>query len=136
MIKIQINFYLFEGIFPLSFPHLFLLQILQENGHCTAHRSRSRRRFLFSFLCSLLFSTTVKVRKYFPADSVVSGMLNIYSEMLGLIFTEIEKDKKNVWDSSVLEYSVTDKKTNELHGTLYLGIHSNFLLLIDWFFVC
>jgi thimet oligopeptidase len=58
-----------------------------------------------------------KIREYFPADVVVQGMFDVYSQLLGVHYTEV-KDAQ-VWSPDVKLYQINDNKDNRLIGYFY-----------------
>lgn len=48
-----------------------------------------------------------KIREYFPADTVVAGMFDVYSKMLGVTYHEVKGAK--VWAEGVKLYEVRNK---------------------------
>lgn len=58
-----------------------------------------------------------KIREYFPADVVVAGMFQVYSQLLGVTYVEV-KDAK-VWSSDVKLYEIRDTAKNERIGYFY-----------------
>jgi Zn-dependent oligopeptidase len=62
-----------------------------------------------------------ELAKYFPMNQVISGTMQIYQELLGLVFTELETDNK--WHQSVQLFQVNDKKTGTLMGHFYLDLY-------------
>jgi thimet oligopeptidase len=58
-----------------------------------------------------------KIREYFPADVVISGMFNVYSKLLGVRYTEITGTP--VWSPDVKLYRVNDNKDDRLIGYFY-----------------
>lgn len=60
------------------------------------------------------------VKEYFPFDKVISGMFQIYQNLLSLDF-EKQQDQ-NVWDPSVEVYTVKDRVTHEVLGSFYLDL--------------
>ena len=62
-----------------------------------------------------------EVKKYFPMEKVVNGVLEIYQTVLNLEFVEI-KDR-NVWYEDVQEYKVIDKVTGNVMGIFYLDLY-------------
>ena len=61
-----------------------------------------------------------EVRRYFPLDKVLSGMLEIYSSLFSLTFQRIETDQ--LWHPDVLLYSVQDTRSGKQFGWFYLDL--------------
>jgi len=61
-----------------------------------------------------------EVKKYFPVDTVIDGVLRVYQKVLDLEFEESKKP--NVWHEDVKEYKVTDRITGETLGVFYLDL--------------
>ena len=76
-----------------------------------------------------------ELKKYFPLETVVAGMLEIYQRLLGLTFTEIGKnlsidifylcdlDKPEVWHDEVSLHSVQDTRTGQTLGYFFMDLH-------------
>ena len=58
-----------------------------------------------------------KVREYFPADVVVQGMFDVYSQMLGVKYTEIAGAQ--VWSPDVKLYKIENAQDSRLIGYFY-----------------
>ena len=55
-----------------------------------------------------------KLKEYFPLDTVIDGMLEIYQTILGFTFTQVEN--AHVWHEEVTLWEVRDTKSKELAG--------------------
>ncbi len=62
-----------------------------------------------------------EVRQYFPADVVVSGMFQVYSQILGVTYKEVTGAK--VWADGVKLYEIHDAKTDRLVGYFYTDFY-------------
>ncbi|XP_002158573.3 thimet oligopeptidase isoform X1 [Hydra vulgaris] len=61
-----------------------------------------------------------KLKEYFPLNAVITGVLDIYQELLSVTFNEIVDAQ--TWHSDVSLYSVTDVATNKRMGYFYLDL--------------
>jgi thimet oligopeptidase len=61
------------------------------------------------------------VKQYFPLQTVTQGLLDIYQELLGLKFVEVEKPL--TWQSEVRLFDVFDAVGNGFVGQFYLDLH-------------
>ncbi|MFW9839742.1 MAG: M3 family metallopeptidase [Candidatus Thorarchaeota archaeon] len=61
-----------------------------------------------------------EVKKYFPADSVIEGVLRIYQKVLDLDFEE--SSDTNSWHEDVREFKVIDKTNGKTLGVFYLDL--------------
>ncbi|KAK2178816.1 hypothetical protein NP493_527g00000 [Ridgeia piscesae] len=62
-----------------------------------------------------------RLKEYFPLNTVTTGLLAIYQELLGLKFEEIS-DAPKCWHNGVSLYRVIDVKSNDLLGYFYLDL--------------
>ena len=62
-----------------------------------------------------------EIKKYFPMERVVDGVLQVYQAVLDLEFIEIESP--NVWSSDVRGFKVIDKFSEEAKGVFYLDLY-------------
>jgi Zn-dependent oligopeptidase len=62
-----------------------------------------------------------EVKKYFPADIAINGILEVYQTVLGLDFKKPEKT--DTWHDDVQEYHVYDRETGEFMGIFYLDLY-------------
>mmetsp|Transcript_67432 Transcript_67432/g.152615 ORF Transcript_67432/g.152615 Transcript_67432/m.152615 type:complete len:422 (+) Transcript_67432:596-1861(+) len=60
------------------------------------------------------------LRQYFPFDAVLEGMLGVYRDVFGLVFTELKGTQ--VWHESVMVFKVSEADTSELLGYFYLDL--------------
>jgi thimet oligopeptidase len=58
-----------------------------------------------------------KIREYFPADVVIPGMFQVYSQMLGVNFTKVVGAE--VWSPDVNLYEIRNTADNRLIGYFY-----------------
>ncbi|MBC7692387.1 MAG: Zn-dependent oligopeptidase [Methylotenera sp.] len=58
-----------------------------------------------------------KIREYFPADVVIAGMFDVYSQLLGVHYTEVQNAA--VWSPDVKLYKIEDNKDGKLIGYFY-----------------
>lgn len=61
-----------------------------------------------------------KIREYFPAATVVSGIFDVYSKLLGVTYNEV-KDAQ-VWADGVKLYEIHDQKDSRLIGYFYTDL--------------
>jgi len=62
-----------------------------------------------------------QVRRFFPANQVLSGMFKVYSKMFNLKFTEIEAPQK--WIGDLQLYLVQDSRSDEPLGLIYFDLY-------------
>ncbi|MHA2153477.1 MAG: M3 family metallopeptidase [Candidatus Thorarchaeota archaeon] len=62
-----------------------------------------------------------EVKKYFPMDRVIDGVLRVYQKVLDLEFQEPEKS--TAWHEDVKEYIVIDNITGQKLGVFYLDMY-------------
>jgi thimet oligopeptidase len=62
-----------------------------------------------------------EIKKYFPMERVVAGVLDVYQKVLDLEF--IESTNPNIWHEDVREFRVIDKVTGETKGLFYLDLY-------------
>ncbi|WP_428080900.1 M3 family metallopeptidase [Candidatus Avelusimicrobium alvi] len=61
-----------------------------------------------------------KIKEYFPADKVISGMFNTFGKLFGVTF---EKVSLPVWHRDVAVYQIKDKKTGALISNFYMDLY-------------
>ncbi|MGD2072568.1 MAG: M3 family metallopeptidase [Candidatus Thorarchaeota archaeon] len=61
-----------------------------------------------------------EVKKYFPANVVIKGVLEVYQTVLNLDFKK--PDNPDTWHEDVQEFHVYDKETGEFMGIFYLDL--------------
>lgn len=67
-----------------------------------------------------------KISEYFPVDSTIKGMLNIYETVFKLKFIEETDSKKKVWHEDVKQLAVwkmDDPNKPEFIGWIYFDLH-------------
>lgn len=63
-----------------------------------------------------------KIKEYFPLHKVTEGLLGVFSEVLGVRFEQMSKDKVHVWHEDVNQFEVYDSATGTFLGHLYVII--------------
>jgi thimet oligopeptidase len=55
---------------------------------------------------------TSQIRQYFPADTVIQGLFEVYSRILGVKFSEVRQGEQSVptWSPDVKLYRISDEK--------------------------
>ena len=64
---------------------------------------------------------TAKLKEYFPLETVINGVLDIYQTLLGLKFTKL--DNPEVWHDEVSLHQVNDAATGETLGYFFMDLH-------------
>lgn len=60
-----------------------------------------------------------KIKEYFSADKVISGMFEVFGSLFGITFTQADLP---VWHPEVVVYQIKDRKTGELISNFYLDL--------------
>ncbi|KAJ6642581.1 Thimet oligopeptidase, partial [Pseudolycoriella hygida] len=60
------------------------------------------------------------LQEYFPLGTVIKGLLEVYSHILGLEFTRLVDPP--TWHEDVFVYKVNDKESGELMGYVYMDL--------------
>uniref|UniRef100_A0A2P2HXB7 Thimet oligopeptidase-like n=1 Tax=Hirondellea gigas TaxID=1518452 RepID=A0A2P2HXB7_9CRUS len=61
------------------------------------------------------------LREYFPMPRVLTGMFDVYQQLLSVKFDKV--DNPPVWHKDVLMYKVNDTDSGELMGYFFLDLH-------------
>jgi len=61
-----------------------------------------------------------EIKTYFPLERVTTGLLDIYQELLSLVFVPVST---GTWHEEVVCYRVEDKATKATMGHFYLDLH-------------
>merc|ERR1719422_1285083 len=62
-----------------------------------------------------------KLKEYFPIETVINGMLDIYQTLLGLKFTK--QENAEVWHEEVSLHKVSDAESGETLGYFFMDLH-------------
>lgn len=62
------------------------------------------------------------IKQYFPCSYTIPRIMDIFAELFGLKFKKIKASNEKYWYSHVDLYTLTDSKTSELLGYLYLDL--------------
>lgn len=78
-----------------------------------------------NYYCNLIEETeyqidTEKLKEYFPLETVTTGLLGVYSHILGLDFTKLVDPP--AWHDDVFAYKVNDRQSGELMGYVYMDL--------------
>jgi thimet oligopeptidase len=60
------------------------------------------------------------IKEYFPLEHVTQGLLDIYQDLLGLVFKVTANP--HVWHADVVQYDVYDSQTQQFMGHFYLDL--------------
>ena len=63
-----------------------------------------------------------EIKEYFPLPKVLSGLLDMYQQLLGLVFEELQPASGQVWHEHVQLFKVNDAATGDLVGHFYLDL--------------
>eukprot|EP01116_Phalansterium_solitarium_P020301 TRINITY_DN5937_c0_g1_i1.p1 TRINITY_DN5937_c0_g1~~TRINITY_DN5937_c0_g1_i1.p1 ORF type:complete len:776 (+),score=281.64 TRINITY_DN5937_c0_g1_i1:314-2329(+) len=63
------------------------------------------------------------IKEYFPLERALGGMLDVYQEVLGLVFKQMPTEQIHVWHPDVTMFEVFDAESNEFLGHFYLDLH-------------
>jgi thimet oligopeptidase len=95
-----------------------LLKFKQELDPAATKVDQWDIAFLSAQLQKRDFSIDIeKIREYFPADTAIAGMFEVYSKILGVKFVQV-KDA-DVWSPDVNLYEVRDPSTDKLLAYFY-----------------
>jgi Zn-dependent oligopeptidase len=64
---------------------------------------------------------TEKIREYFPAETVVSGMFKVYGQLLSIDIKKVENAE--TWAPEVTLWEIHDKQSGEFLGNFYLDLY-------------
>ena len=62
-----------------------------------------------------------QTREYFPMQHVTQATMEIYQELLGLKFAQVQDAE--TWQDDVLLYETRDSKSDKVLGHFYLDLH-------------
>jgi Zn-dependent oligopeptidase len=62
-----------------------------------------------------------QIKEYFPIEFVTENLLQVYQDVLGLCFKQIQDE--NIWHEDVLRYEVYDAENKNFIGTFYLDLY-------------
>lgn len=63
-----------------------------------------------------------KITTYFPINTIIEKMLNIYENLLGVIFVKVQNS--NLWNKSVEYYKITNRISHNTVGYFLLDLYS------------
>jgi len=64
------------------------------------------------------------IKQYFPCSYTIPRIMDIFAELFGLKFKKIKASNEKYWDSHSIDlYTLSDFKTSELLGYLYLDLY-------------
>jgi len=63
------------------------------------------------------------IKKYFPCSYTIPRIMDIFAELFGLKFQKIKVSKEKYWNLHTDLYTLSDLKTGELLGYLYLDLY-------------
>jgi len=63
------------------------------------------------------------IKEYFPSNYTLNQIMNIYSELFGIMIHKIKGNKNQYWYENIELYVVHDKKTKEILGYIYLDLY-------------
>lgn len=63
------------------------------------------------------------IKKYFPCSYTIPQIMDIFAQLFGLKFQKVKVSKEKYWYSEVVLYTLSDLKTDEILGYLYLDLY-------------